>query len=174
MWYLKSKRIYNIDCLFLSHDDFDHSGGSKSLIDNFNVKTLIKEKENFPYKIGNLTFNNLNIWNSKDENDSSLVLYLEIYENKFLFMGDASKEVEEKILKNNPSLKVDYLKVGHHGSNTSTSEVFIASIEPKEAIISCGLNNVYKHPNDETLNILKKYNVKIRRTDLEGSIVYNL
>ena len=172
--FLKSKRIYNIDTLFISHDDYDHSGAYESLVKNFHVDVTIRTKDKFPYKIGGLTFENLNVWNSKDANENSLVLYLEIYNNKFLFTGDASKEIEEKIIQKYPNLQIDYLKVGHHGSNTSTSEKFIASIKPKEAIISCGVDNSYKHPHDETLKILKKYNVKIRRTDKEGTIVYNL
>ena len=69
---------------------------------------------------------------------------------------------------------MDYLKIGHHGSNTSTSEEFIAKLRPKEAIISCGENNSFGHPHEETIKILEKYNVKIRRTDVEGTIVYNV
>ena len=172
--FLKSKRIYNIGTLFISHDDFDHSGACDSLINNFNVKKVVKTKDYFPYKIGGLTFENLNIWESEDKNEMSLFLYLEIYNKKFLFTGDASKRIEEKILEYHPNLRVDYLKVGHHGSNTSTSEKFIAAIQPKEAIISCGIDNSYGHPHEETLEVLKKNNVKIRRTDLEGTIVYNL
>ena len=172
--YLKSKRIYNIDTVFLTHDDFDHSGAHESLVKNFHVAFSINEKHYFPYKIGNLEFKNLNIWNFEDKNENSLVLYLEIYNKKFLFMGDASKEVEHKILDHFPNLEVDYLKVGHHGSNTSTSDEFIAKLRPKEAIISCGVDNSFGHPHEDTIKTLEKYNVKIRRTDVEGSIVYNV
>lgn len=172
--FLKSKRIYNIDTLFITHDDFDHSGASESLMKNFHVNVSIDKKDMFPYKVGNLKFENLNTWNSGDKNDSSLVLYLEIYDKKFLFMGDASKKIEKNILEKYPDLSVDYLKVGHHGSNTSTSEEFIAKLRPKEAIISCGIDNSYGHPHIETIKILEKYNVTIRRTDKEGTIVYNL
>ena len=87
-------------------------------------------------------------------------------------MGDAPKEIELKIIKDYPNLKTDYLKVGHHGSNTSTAEQFVKFLQPKEAIISCGENNIYKHPSPETLEILSKNNVEIRRTDEEGTISY--
>ena len=172
--FLKSKRIYNIDTLFISHDDFDHSGAYESFMKNFHVK-FSKTKNDFKtYEIGNLKFLNLNEWGGNDKNDSSLVLYLEIYNKKFLFTGDASRKIEEKIIEKYPDLRADYLKIGHHGSNTSTSERFIAALRPKEAIISCGIDNSYGHPHIETLKILEKYNVKVRRTDKEGTIVYNL
>ena len=87
-------------------------------------------------------------------------------------MGDASKNVEYRIIKEYPNLDVDYLKCGHHGSNTSTSEEFIETITPNEAIISCGENNKYGHPNKEVISTLTKYNVEIRRTDTEGTITY--
>ena len=87
-------------------------------------------------------------------------------------MGDAPKEIEKKIIKDNKNIKCDYLKVGHHGSNTSTCEEFVKTIKPKEAIISCGYKNFYNHPHKEVIDILNKYNVKIKRTDIEGTIKY--
>ena len=121
-----------------------------------------------------MEFKNLNTYGSlfEDENYKSLVLSYEFKNIKFLFMGDAPKEIEEKIILSNPNLRCDVLKVGHHGSNTSSSEDFIKTIKPKIAIISCGYNNKYHHPSDETLEVLEKYNIKIRRTDLEGTINY--
>ena len=88
-------------------------------------------------------------------------------------MGDASKVVEEDIINNFPLLNCDYLKIGHHGSNTSTSENFLKSLTPQEAIISCGLNNSYNHPHPDVINLLNKYDITIRRTDLEGTICYS-
>lgn len=169
--YLRKNRIYSINSIFITHNDYDHSGSLDSLIDNFNVKNIISSKEMFPYFSSGLEFKNLNDIDSSDTNESSLVIYLNIYNKKFLFMGDAPKNIEENIVLNN-KLEIDVLKVGHHGSNTSTSENFIKSIKPKEAVISCGKNNFYGHPHTETLNTLNKYNVKIRRTDLEGTITY--
>ena len=89
-------------------------------------------------------------------------------------MGDATKKIEEKIMKDNKDLVVDYLKVGHHGSNTSSSEEFIKFYHPKEAIISVGKNNKYNHPSSQVIDTLKKYQIKIRRTDEEGTIKYHI
>jgi len=87
-------------------------------------------------------------------------------------MGDAGKEVEKDILEKYNLKNIDFLKVGHHGSNTSSSENFINSISPKYSLISVGENNRFGHPRDEVLDILK--NSKIYRTDLDGSIEIKL
>lgn len=169
--YFRKKEVYKLDAVIITHDDFDHNGALDSLITYFPVKEVLTNYKEFPYKIGNLLFENFNIYNFSDSNDRSLVLMLNFYGNKFLFMGDASKDVEEIIMKDF-NVDADYIKLGHHGSKTSTGEDFIRAVSPKEAIISCGLNNYYGHPNKEVLDILEKENVKIRRTDLEGTISY--
>ena len=87
----------------------------------------------------------------------------------FLLTGDAPKEIENKII-NTYDLDIDVLKVGHHGSNTSTSNKFIESIKPEVAIISCGKNNIYGHPHSEVINALIYNKVVIFRTDYDGSI----
>lgn len=169
--YFKKKEVYKLDVVIITHDDFDHNGALNSLITYFPVKQVLTSYDEFPYKIGNLLFENFNIYNFSDSNDRSLVLMLNFYGNKFLFMGDASKDVEEVIMKDF-NVDADYIKLGHHGSKTSTGEDFIRAVSPKEAIISCGLNNYYGHPNKEVLDILEKEDIKIRRTDLEGTISY--
>lgn len=169
--YFKKKEVYKLDVVIITHNDFDHNGALNSLITYFPVKQVLTSYDEFPYKIGNLLFENFNIYNFSDSNDRSLVLMLNFYGNKFLFMGDASKDVEEVIMKDF-NVDADYIKLGHHGSNTSTGEEFIRAVSPKEAIISCGLNNYYGHPNKEVLDILEKEDIKIRRTDLEGTISY--
>lgn len=120
----------------------------------------------------------LNIDNSKlyflqtkeyeNDNDNSNVIYTEVNGFKFLFMGDAGIEKEEDILDKYNLSNIDVLKVGHHGSSTSSSKNFINSINPKYILISVGENNRYGHPKTSVLNILNKS--KIYRTDLEGSI----
>lgn len=88
-------------------------------------------------------------------------------------MGDASIEIEKKIMKNNPSLDCDILKVGHHGSETSSSLEFLKQVTPIEAVMSVGKNNYYGHPSSKVIKNLKAVNARIRRTDQEGTIVYH-
>jgi competence protein ComEC len=169
--FMNKKKITHIDALILTHDDFDHSGAKDSLVNMFKVNEVLTEKEQFPYKIGDLNINNLNTFDFEEANDNSLVLSLEFMNKKFLFMGDASVKTEEKIM-SKYNVDCDILKVGHHGSKTSSSDKFIKAASPNEAIISCGASNYYGHPNQEVIDTLNKYNVKIRRTDLEGTICY--
>lgn len=169
--FMNKKKITHIDALILSHDDFDHSGAKDSLLENFTVKNVLTKPNQFPYQIGDLYIENLNTYNFNTDNDSSLVLSLSFINKRFLFMGDASTEVENKIMKDY-DVDCDVLKVGHHGSKYSTSENFIKATSPEEAIISVGAVNYYGHPNDKVIENLTKYNVKIRRTDLEGTICY--
>ena len=115
---------------------------------------------------------NLNIYKNmrNDENLKSCVFKFKLQDKTFLIMGDAPKEIEKMIIKDNKELTVDYLKVGHHGSNTSTDESFISSINPKVAIISCGYKNKFNHPSKETIDILLKYKISIKRTDIDDTI----
>ena len=172
--FLKKNRIYDIDLLITTHDDFDHSGAVDSLIDNFTVKRYVKDYQSFPITVGGITLYNYNVypelWN--EENDSSLVIGFKTNNYNYLVMGDAPKKIEDRIMKSNNSIPCDILKVGHHGSNTSTSDKFIKYLSPKIGIISCGKDNKYGHPADVVLSILKKNGVIIRRTDLEGTITY--
>lgn len=170
--FLKKHQIYTLDALIITHDDFDHSGASASLMKNYHVKQKLTKDSDFPYQVGDLTFFNLNHIEPSDKNDSSLVLYLKFMKKEFLFTGDASTKVESQILKEYPTLNCDILKVGHHGSKSSSSEEFIRQISPKEAVISVGKKNSYHHPDVEVIQLLEKYHVKIRRTDDEGTISY--
>jgi len=144
-------------------------------------KDVIKEldKKNIKYysciKAINIDKYKLQFLNTKEydnENDNSNLIYIELSNYKFLFMGDAGVEKEKDILEKYNLKNIDFLKVGHHGSNTSSSENFINSINPKYSLISVGENNRFGHPRDEVLDILK--NSKIYRTDLDGSIEINL
>lgn len=172
--YLVKKRIYKIDNIFITHYDYDHYGALDNLKKNFKIKKIIDYSEVFPYKTRYFTFKNLNNIGKQlveDENDKSLVLSFKMKNYNFLLMGDASTKIEKYIV-DNYKLECDYLKVGHHGSNTSSSFDFLSYCNPKEAIISCGKNNKFGHPNKETLESLKKLQIKCRRTDLEGTITY--
>ena len=118
------------------------------------------------------TWHFLDTINYDNENDNSNVIYTELNEYKFMFMGDASKLKEEGIIKKYKLAKIDFLKVGHHGSKTSSSKEFINKINPKYSIISVGRKNKYGHPNKEALNNLN--NSKIYRTDQDGSIMFKI
>ena len=142
---------------------------------------LIKvcDKKKIPYYS---CIKELNIDNSKlhflqtkeydNDNDNSNVIYTKLDGYKFMFMGDASSTTEEEILEKYNLQDIDVLKVGHHGSKTSSSKKFIDEIEPKYSIISVGKNNRYGHPNNEVLNNIK--DSKIYRTDLDGSIMFKI
>ena len=124
-------------------------------------------------KIGNIDFYIINPkYNMNNENDNSLVIYFTINNKNILYMGDSSSVVEERIINDYKIGKIDILKVGHHGSNTSSSKVFIDEIKPLNSVISVGKNNRYEHPNKETLEILK--GSKIYRTDLNGSVLFRI
>ena len=172
--FFKKRRIYKIDLLITTHNDFDHMGAKDSLLDNFKVKRYYDSPSYFPVDIGGLHLTNYNIYGDdlEDDNEKSLVIGFNLMHMSFLVTGDADKQIEKKIIEDHPDLRVDILKAGHHGSNTSSGEEFIKTIDPKEAVISCGKNNKYGHPHKEVLSILNKYHIKIRRTDIEGTITY--
>ena len=172
--YFKSNRIYDIDLLITTHDDFDHSGAVASLIDNFKVKKYVTSYELFPISISGLTFKNYNIYPDlwKEENDESLVIGFKANNYNYLIMGDAPIKIEKQIMRNNKKIPCDILKVGHHGSKYSSGDAFIKYLSPSVGVISCGKKNSYGHPHSEVLSVLNKYKVIIRRTDLEGTITY--
>ncbi len=115
-------------------------------------------------------FENLEGKEVKNTNNSSIISQLVFGENKFLFAGDVYKSVERKLIKQDIDVESDVLKVGHHGSKTSTSEEFLLKVLPELAIISVGSENSYGHPTSEVLEILKKYDIKTLRTDQIGDI----
>jgi competence protein ComEC len=106
----------------------------------------------------------------KNINNTSIIARLVFAENSFLFTGDAYKSIEEKLVESGIDLDSDVLKVGHHGSKTSTSEEFIRAVTPEIAVISAGKNNPYHHPHQETLETLGKYDIKVLRTDKDGDV----
>ena len=168
MPFLENKNIHTIDTLILTHDDFDHSGGYKSLKDRIKIKQVIrdlKEKVNVEYPFYLL----LDQRESKDENDSSIISYFTYDHLKYLFMGDASKQIEKQLL-DTYDLKADVIKVGHHGSNTSSDAAFLDSLDCKIALISAGYKNKYNHPSVETLKTLDKLNINTFCTNNSGSI----
>ena len=193
--YLNSVGVKKINYLILTHGDADHCGEAINLVNNFKVekvifncgeyndleKELIKvlDKKRIKYysciKELNIDKNKLYFLQTKEydnENDNSNVIYTEISGFKFMLMGDAGIEKEKDIIDKYNISDIDVLKVGHHGSKTSSSDNFINEINPKYGVISVGKNNRYGHPNKEVLNTLKQS--KIYRTDEDGSIMFKM
>lgn len=104
-------------------------------------------------------------------NDQSVVCRLRFGEHDFLLMGDAGKDTEEDLLEDGVPLAADVIKVGHHGSKTSSDEAFIQAVNPEYALITCGANNRYGHPHEETLRTLEEQGITVYRSDLNGDIV---
>lgn len=189
--YLKSIGIKKIDYLIITHGDLDHIGGSITLINNFQVKNVILNKGTFtdlekeliknlnkkkiPYQINinkinisNHTIYLLNNTKYNNENDNSIITYFTYQKYKFLYMGDVSITTEDNLLENYNLNNISILKVGHHGSNTSSSKDFISQINPSISLISVGENNIYHHPNKEVINNLFKS--RIYRTDINNMV----
>lgn len=188
---LKSYGLRKIDYLVISHGDFDHMGEAINLVETFKMKNVIfncgnyndleknlikvLKKKSIKYSscinelsIGKYKLQFLNTGIYDNENDNSSVIYLNYNNYKLLFMGDAGVDREKDIMEKYNFNDIDFLKVGHHGSNTSSSERFINSLNPKYSLISVGKNNKYGHPDKIVLDTLS--NSKIYRTDLDGSI----
>ena len=105
-----------------------------------------------------------------DTNEQSIVCRIRFGRTRFLLMGDAGKEVEDELLGSGVDLRADVLKVGHHGSRTSSTESFVKAVSPEVALIPCGLDNRYNHPHEETLKTLRKMNCQVYRSDFHGDI----
>lgn len=186
--FLKSMGITEINYLIITHGDEDHAKDAQNIIKKIKVKNIILNNGSINSLEKNLLNQNINITNRyhlkyfnvinlnneiyDNENDNSIVNYISFLSYKFLFMGDASKTVEDNILKKYNLKNVDVIKVGHHGSKTSTDKGFIKKIKPTYSIISVGRSNRYNHPHEEVLNILK--NINILRTDKDGTITFRL
>ncbi len=193
--FLKSIGITNLDYLILSHGDNDHAGEAINILKSIHTANVILNndalndlEESIISKVNALNINyyqnikSINLSTTKlyflndylydNENDNSLVSYTNFGNINFLFMGDASVKVEQDLLEKYNLENVDVLKVGHHGSKTSTSLDFINDINPIYSIISVGRNNLYNHPNTEVLEILNSTN--IYRTDYDGTIEFKI
>jgi len=197
--YLKKQNIKKIDYLILTHPHEDHIGGADAVIKDFDIgkiympkvgsstrtfKDVLRAmkdkglKANEPELLENLKFGDANCTfygpiNSEkgDLNTYSIILKLTYGNTKFLFTGDAQAQNERAMIDNNYDLSADVLKLGHHGSRTSTSNEFLDKVNPKYAVVSCGKGNDYGHPHKETVNKLKSRNIPLYRTDESGTII---
>lgn len=194
--YLKNDlNIEKFNMVVGTHPHEDHIGGLDNVIDSFDIDTILMpnatstsktfenvldsiEKKDYKITVPKINekfnYNNINIkvlytgTDEKNLNNTSIVLKLTYQNNKFLFMGDATSKVEKKLL--NEDIKSDVLKIGHHGSEYSTTKNFLDKVNPQYAIIEVGKNNTYKHPKEITLDKLNKKNIKVYRTDIDGTI----
>lgn len=195
--YLHGQGIHKIDAIFLSHNDVDHVGSIEYLMTDIAVDEIIigefhelEETDEQLWKKLNqkVTVAHFNevfmrkgqgfkaLSPSRDHrstNENSLVLYTELGGMSWLFTGDIGKETEIEMVKNYPALTFDVLKVGHHGSNTSTDKSFMKKTNPSYALISAGVNNRYGHPTKEVIQTLEEEAVTIYRTDLHGAVQYH-
>lgn len=197
--YYKELGITSFKYVFASHPHEDHIGGMDDIINNFDIENFYMpdklsttktfedmldalERKNLKYIVpkvnDKLSLNNSNIdviyvgSDESDINDSSIVLKLNYFSNSFLFTGDLGSNKEKEILNSGANIKADVLKVGHHGSSYSTASSFLDKVNPSFAAISVGKNNIYKHPATSTLEKLNKKGIKVYRTDLDGTILF--
>ena len=193
--YFKEQNMTKFDYLIATHPHEDHIGGMDDIIKNFDIEKIYMPNVTTTTKTfldvlnameeKNITFDVPNIGQNfalghtlfqvmytgsdkKNLNNSSIILKANFKNTSYLFTGDATSEVEKKIL--SKDIKATVLKVGHHGSKYSTTTEFLNKVNPKYAIISVGKNNSYNHPNQITIDKLTKKNIEIHRTDQEGSI----
>lgn len=197
--YLQKQNIRSLDYIVVTHDDTDHIGGLPAAVtcvgpgigmvlapfknsdkERFRVlqKKLAENKKaisvpmiDTSYRLGPAEFRFLSL--GEQGADKCLVLRLKYGENTFLFAADADAEQEKAILDSGLAEKCTVLKVGHHGSSTSTSLEFLQKIDPSYAVISVGKDNPYGHPAVEVLERLKKEGVNVYRTDRNGTIIFS-
>lgn len=192
--YLNDLGIKKIDYLVGTHPHEDHIGGLDNVIKNFDIGTIYmpnvvattktfeevidaisakKLKVTSPktgdkFTVGNAECEVMSIRNDKDDyNNCSIVIKMDFNNVSYLFTGDAEESVESS----RKWPHIDVLKVGHHGSNTSSSKNFLEQIKPEVALISVGQGNIYGHPTQATLKRLSNIGAKIYRTDENGTIL---
>ena len=195
--YIKSQGIEKLDYVIGTHPDADHIGGLDNVINAFDIGKVYMPKKQHNTKtfedvlvaiknkglkvtspkvgdtltLGNAVVTFLGPVSSyEDNNNNSIVVKVEHGENSFLMTGDASLDAEVDLLKNKEALQADVLKVGHHGSHSSTSKKFLEAVKPTYAVISCGVDNSYGHPHKETMNYLNDAGIIIYRTDQDQTI----
>lgn len=168
--YFKRENIKAIETVLISHDDFDHSGALDSLLDNYSVnQVILPHTESFFFKNGSLVRLSTTVPYSSDNNDNSSIFIYNSVGSSFLFTGDATAIVEQSLYQNESMFTIDYLKVAHHGSNTSTTDLFLRQTNPSYAIISVGHNH-YGHPHPAVIRRLQLHQVNILTTKYEGTI----
>lgn len=199
--YLRSVGVKQIDVLIGTHPDADHVGGMDIIIDNFPIRNFYMpmkyhqtktfddvlraaKKNHLPVQEaarGQKLFLDETVQTTflspfpnkyyEDNNAYSAVVKLTYKGTSFLFMGDADTQNEADMIAAGDDLDVDILKLGHHGSSTSTSDIFLEKTSPSAVIASCGYRNKYSHPHREVLERLEQKKIPLYRTDEQGDLV---
>lgn len=171
--FFKKLKLRSLDYLVITHPDFDHDGAMPSLLDSYHVKKVVKDPFD-SIQLGELTIQNYQHFHPvlEEDNERSLVLGIQSLDCQWLIMGDATEKTEALIQMFYPHLTANILRIGHHGSNSSTSIEFLNQINPKEVVISVGGGNRYGHPHPDVLERIDTLKIPIRRTDIEGTIRY--
>lgn len=195
--FIKSKNIDTLDVVVATHAHEDHVGGLATIIDNFTVNKIYCPVNDYNstcfdefvdasnrqcgitlcakgdcWEIGAAKINVLWPQNASNEetNNTSIVFTLKYGKITYLFTGDAEKDVETRIINSGADIKADVLKVGHHGSITSSSYYFLRTVMPQLAVISCGKDNSYGHPHKEVLERYLQAEITVYRTDELGTV----
>ncbi len=196
--FLKDENVDRFEYIIGTHAHEDHIGSLDDVVNAYdfdtflfpksttttktfeNLVTAVKNKgKKFTtpktgqeYELGEATITVIAPNNEKysSQNNYSIVVRVEFGGTSFLFTGDAETLSEKEILSNGLNIDSDVLKLGHHGSNTSSSEEFLSAVTPEYAIVSAGIGNSYNHPNKKTMDNMKKLDVPVYRTDEQGTI----
>ena len=195
---LKQHNIKKIDYVVVTHPHLDHIGELDYLIKSLKVKNIIINANSFKIKELNHLKNNClkkdiklidfknkpqffmnkakvnlldaTISNSDNLNEQSIIIFIQYKSYKILLMGDATNNNEGNLIRKYHLYDIDILKVGHHGSRTSTSNILLKKIRPKIALISVGEKNKYRLPNPQIINRLKSFDIKIFQTNINGEV----
>lgn len=198
--YLDKQKVKKLDYIVATHPHEDHIGSMDAVIKKYDIGEIYAPKKTSTTKtyenmVNAIKSKKLKITAAKagltldlgkdvrcemfspisdiyeNDNNYSVVIKITFGNTSFLFTGDAEKLNEKEMLSKNYNLSADVLKLGHHGSHSSSSKEFLDKVNPKIAIISCGKDNDYGHPHKETMTELKKRNLKVYRTDIDGDII---
>lgn len=195
--YLREQGVKTLTYAVGTHPHEDHIGGLDMVLRAFPTENLLMPeiqantatfedvldaaidrdlritapRQNETFSLGTAAVTFLQCLETDDYNNASLIFRLDFGERSFLFTGDAETEAEQAVLQSRVPLDCDVLKVGHHGSVTSTSPAFLAAVSPTHAVISCATGNDYGHPHLEIRDALSKAGITVLRTDLHGSVV---
>jgi len=199
--YLKKHKVKKIDFFIVTHPHEDHIGGGDNILKKFSIDHIYSpqimsnnkdfidlvaeiKKQNKKINIASegviielgeeayLKFFSPEKKNYDNINNSSSVIKFTFRNTSFLLTGDSEKLIEDTLLSKDYALSSDVIKVSHHGSKTSSSKLFLSKVNPKYAVISCGIGNDYGHPDKLVLNRLNEMNMQIFRTDKDGHVIF--